>query len=44
VLSLAAAGFYAALVSVGYWETVGNVLIIAGAFYAYVIQRFEVER
>ena len=32
---------YRALVAVGYWETVGNVLIIARAFYAYIIQRFE---
>ena len=30
-----------ALVAVGYWETVANVLLIAGAFYAFVIQRFE---
>jgi hypothetical protein len=29
------------LVAVGYWETVANVLVIAGAFYAFVIQRFD---
>jgi hypothetical protein len=40
-MSLGAAGIYCALVAVGYWETVANVLIIAGAFYAFVIQRFE---
>jgi len=40
-LALAAAAAYTLLVSVGYWETVANVLIIAGAFYAYIIQRFE---
>ncbi|HET9878866.1 MAG TPA: hypothetical protein VFQ81_06140 [Candidatus Limnocylindria bacterium] len=40
-ISLAAAGLYCALVAVGYWETVANVLLIAGAFYAFVIQRFE---
>ena len=40
-VSLAAAGLYCALVAVGYWETVANVLIIAGAFYTFVIQRFE---
>lgn len=40
-VSLGAAGLYCALVAVGYWETVANVLIIAGAFYAFVIQRFE---
>jgi hypothetical protein len=41
ILCLGAAGIYTVLVSAGYWETVGNVLIIAGAFYAYIIQRFE---
>jgi hypothetical protein len=40
-VSLGAAGLYCALVAVGYWETVANVLIIAGAFYTFVIQRFE---
>jgi hypothetical protein len=40
-ISLAAAGIYCALVAVGYWETVAHVLLIAGAFYAFVIQRFE---
>lgn len=40
-ISIGAAGLYCALVAVGYWETVGNVLITAGAFYAFVIQRFE---
>ena len=40
-ISLGAAGLYCALVAVGYWETVANVLIIAGAFYSFVIQRFE---
>jgi hypothetical protein len=40
-VSLGAAGLYCALVAVGYWETVANVLIIAGAFYLFVIQRFE---
>lgn len=41
VLSLGAAGLYTALVAVGYWETVYQVLLTAGAFYAFVIQRFE---
>jgi hypothetical protein len=40
-LCLGAAGVYTVLVAVGYWETVVNVLILAGAFYAFVIQRFE---
>lgn len=41
VLSIAAAGLYAVFVAVGYWETIANILITAGAFYAFVIQRFE---
>ena len=40
-ISLGAAGINCALVAVDYWETVANVLIIAGACYAFVIQRFE---
>lgn len=40
VLSLGAAGLYTALVSVGYWDTVYQVLLTAGAFYAFVIERF----
>jgi hypothetical protein len=41
VLSLGAAGLYTALVAAGYWQTVAQVLLTAGAFYAFVIQRFE---
>jgi hypothetical protein len=41
VLSLCAAGLYTALVATGYWETVYQVLLVAGAIYAFVIQRFE---
>ena len=41
VLCLAASALYTALVAVGYWETVYQVLLTAGAFYAFVIQRFE---
>jgi hypothetical protein len=41
VLCLTAAGVYTALASVGYWDTVYQVLVTAGAFYAFVIQRFE---
>jgi hypothetical protein len=40
-VTLVAASIYTALVSAGYWETVANVFITAGAFYAFVIQRFE---
>lgn len=41
VMCVGAAGLYTALVSVGYWETVANILMVAGAFYTFVIQRFE---
>jgi hypothetical protein len=41
VLSLAAAGIYTVLVNTGYWEAVYGILVTAGAFYAFVIQRFE---
>ena len=41
VLSLSAAAIYTALVATGYWETVYQVLLTAGAFYAFVIRRFE---
>ncbi len=41
LLSFVAAGLYNALVAAGYWETVLQVLLTAGAFYAFVIQRFE---
>lgn len=40
-ISLAAAGIYTALVATGYWSSVAAILIAAGAFYAFVIQRFE---
>ena len=41
LLSVAAAGLYTVFVAGGYWETIANILIVAGAFYAFVIQRFE---
>lgn len=41
VVSLLAAGIYTYLVSVGYWSTVANVLILAGAFYTFIIARFK---
>jgi hypothetical protein len=43
-LSLGAAGIYTALVAVGFWETVVNILVVAGAIYAFAIQRFESSR
>lgn len=39
-LSLVAAGAYILIESAGYWEAVQQVLITAGAFYAFVISRF----
>jgi hypothetical protein len=41
IVSLVAASLYTALVAVGYWQVVASVLVTAGAFYAFVIQRFE---
>jgi hypothetical protein len=39
--SIALAALYSLVVYTGYWETVATVLTVAGAFYAFVIQRFE---
>lgn len=41
IVSLVAAAVYTYLVSVGYWATVANVLVLAGAFYTFVIARFK---
>lgn len=41
VLSLAAAAVYTALMAAGLWESFAQILIVAGAFYAYIIQRFQ---
>lgn len=40
LVSVLAAAVYTYLVNVGLWETVYNVLVTAGAFYAFIIQRF----
>lgn len=40
-VSLTAAGIYTALTAAGYWSVVATVLTTAGAFYAFVLQRFE---
>ena len=40
-ISFGSAGIYKALVSVGYWETVATILVISGAIYTFIIQRFE---
>lgn len=40
VVSLVAAFIYTYLVSAGYWQTVASTLVVAGAFYTFVLQRF----
>lgn len=40
-VSLVAAALYTSLVDSGMWETVAHVFVVAGAFYSFVIQRFE---
>ena len=41
VVSLIAATIYTYLVSAGYWQTVAQILMTAGAFYTFVIARFK---
>lgn len=41
VVSLIAAACYTYLVAVGYWATVAQVLITAGAFYTFIVERFK---
>ena len=40
-VSLLAAFIYTYLVAVGYWQTVASILLTAGAFYSFVIARFN---
>jgi hypothetical protein len=40
-LSLVAAAVYAVLVEVNLWQTTAYIFALAGAFYTYVIARFE---
>lgn len=40
-VSLIAAAGYTFLVSAGYWNTVGAVLLTAGSFYSFVLARFK---
>jgi hypothetical protein len=44
LVSFAAAAFYTTAVSAGFWTVIRDVLITAGAFYAFVIQRFDQSR
>jgi len=41
VVSLIAAFIYTYLVAVGYWQTLTSILILAGAFYTFIIERFK---
>lgn len=41
VISLVAAAAYTYLVTAGYWQTVASVLVLAGAFYTFVLARFK---
>lgn len=41
VVSIVAAAVYTSLVRAGLWETVGGILMTAGAFYAFIVARFE---
>jgi hypothetical protein len=43
-VSLAAGALYYALYSAGYWESVREILIVAGAAYAYILERFKKEK
>ncbi len=38
---LVAAGLYTLLSSVGMWEGTAHILVAAGAFYSFVVRRFE---
>lgn len=44
VLSLVGAAIYISLVNAGLWETVYQVIVTAGAFYAFILQRLEPRR
>jgi hypothetical protein len=41
VVSLFGALIYTYLVHLGLWSSVANILVTAGAFYTFIIQRFE---
>lgn len=42
-IALLGAGLYTWLSSAGYWEVVYNLLVTAGAFYAFILKRFVSE-
>ena len=41
VVSLIAASLYTYLVVAGYWATFANILVLAGAFYTFILARFK---
>ncbi len=41
ITSLAAAGVYSAMVHAGLWDSLVGILTTAGAFYTFIIARFE---
>jgi len=41
VVSLLIAGLYTSLMITGYWSLVAQILVVAGATYTFIIQRFE---
>ena len=41
LVSIIAAEFYTLLVDAGLWDTVAQVLVTAGAFYAFIIRSFN---
>lgn len=41
VISIAAAGIYVAFSGSDFWPLIVQTLTVAGAFYAFIIQRFE---
>lgn len=40
-VSLVGAAAYTSLVAAGYWESVLEILVTAGAFYTYILARFK---
>ena len=40
-ISVLGAGLYTWLSSAGYWDSIYNILVTAGAFYTFILARFE---
>lgn len=40
-ISIGAAGVYTYLVEAGFWQSIVGILMVAGTFYAFILQRFE---